>query len=437
MIYRESETVELKQAYSDSIRKEIIALANSMGGTIYVGVADDGGIVGISDCDTLIQRISNGVRDAVKPDVTMFLHYETTEEEGKQIVMIQVQCGTARPYYLAAKGLCSEGVFVRQGTSSVPASDAMIRKMIKETDGDNYEDMRSLNQDLTFHAAAAEFSMRNLPFDAPQMKTLGIIGIDGIYTNLGLLMSDQCPHIIKGATFGGTDQEDFQDRKEFSGSLLKQVNDAYAYLELRNKTRAAFDGLYREDYKDYPASALRESLLNAIVHRDYAFSASTLISVYADRIEIVSIGGLVHGISLDDVMMGLSICRNQKLANIFYRLNLIEAYGTGMEKIQSAYRNKARQPEIQVTGNAFKITLPNLGISGKDVVSKPTTDYAATVENMAKESRFITRKMVEEALQVSTATATRLLKRMVESGTLVTISQGRSTRYMLTHKATR
>lgn len=75
MIFRESETVELKQAYSDSIRKEIIAFANCMGGAIYVGVADDGSIVGVSDCDTLIQRISNGVRDAVKPDITMFLHY--------------------------------------------------------------------------------------------------------------------------------------------------------------------------------------------------------------------------------------------------------------------------------------------------------------------------------------------------------------------------
>ena len=142
MIFTESETVELKSVYADSIKKEIVAFANTHGGTIYIGVEDDGEVCGIDHTDLVTQQVMNAARDAIKPDVTMFMHIESISENGKLILAVQVQCGAHRPYYLAAKGLRPEGVFVRQGTSSVPASDAAIRQMIKETDGDNYEDLQ-------------------------------------------------------------------------------------------------------------------------------------------------------------------------------------------------------------------------------------------------------------------------------------------------------
>ena len=201
MHFQESETVELKSVVVDDIKKEIIAFANCEGGKLYIGVQDDGTVVGLDDPDGAALQISNMVRDAVKPDLTMFLHYETLNEDGKQIVAIDVQRGTERPYYLARKGLRPEGVFVRQGYSSVPASNTAIRRMIKETDGDHFEEMRSLEQNLTFEAAKKEFSERNIRFGEAQMKTLGLMNHDGIYTNLGLLLSDQCVHTIKAAAF--------------------------------------------------------------------------------------------------------------------------------------------------------------------------------------------------------------------------------------------
>lgn len=110
-----------------------------------MGVADDGAVLGIGDPDGSAPQISNMLRDAVKPDIAIFVHYETLGCEGKAVVAVKVQRGTNRPYYLAKKGLRPEGVYVRQGYSSVPATDAAIRQMIKETDGDSFEDMRSLN----------------------------------------------------------------------------------------------------------------------------------------------------------------------------------------------------------------------------------------------------------------------------------------------------
>lgn len=418
MIYTESETVELKSVYVDSIKKEIVAFANTHGGTIYIGVEDDGEVRGIDHADLVTQQAMNAARDAIKPDVTMFMHIESISENGKLILAVQVQCGAHRPYYLAAKGLRPEGVFVRQGTSSVPASDAAIRQMIKETDGDNYEDMRSLEQELTFGKATAEFTRRNLDFGEAQMKTLGLIDSDGLYSNLALLLSDQCPHIIKAATFAGKDQANFQDRREFTGSLLQQLEDAYSYLDLRNRTSATFEGLLRIDHKDYPDTAIREALLNAIVHRDYAVSASTLLSVYADRMELISIGGLAGGISYDDMMLGISYCRNKKLANIFYRLGLIEAYGTGMKKIMSSYTGCAVKPEVQVTSGAFKFVLPNQNTATPIEINPNSVldEREKTVFAVLSDHKLHPRAEIEKALGVSTSTVNRLLRKMAAAG---------------------
>lgn len=436
MLFRESETVELKAVVVDDIKKEIIAFANCEGGRLLVGVQDDGEVIGLNDPDVAALQISNMVRDSIKPDLTMFLHYETLITEGKSIVAIDVQRGTERPYYLAKKGLRPEGVYVRQGYSSVSATDTAIRRMIKETDGDSFEQMRSLEQELTFETAREEFLARNILFETVQMKTLEIMSQDGIFTNLGLLLSEQCRHTIKAAVFEGSNQNIFKDRREFSGSLFRQLSDVYDYIDFHNQTHSVFDKLRRIDFRDYPETALREVLLNSIVHREYSFQASTLVSIYADRLEITSIGGLVSGVTLNDVLMGISVCRNAKLANVFYRLELIEAYGTGMRKIMDAYKGNDRQPLIEVSDNAFRVTLPNRNArceggqadsedGGRDGLG------AAQVIRLAKKQDRITRREVEELLGISQTTSGRLLKQMTENGQLIKEGRGKNTYYRI------
>lgn len=435
MSFIESETVELKAIVVDDIKKEAIAFANCSGGRLYVGIADNGEVVGVDDADEAMQQISNMIRDAIKPDITMFVRYEILDMDRKKVILVDIQRGTNRPYYLAKKGLRPEGVYVRQGTSSVPATDTAIRQMIKETDGDSFEQMRSLNQELTFHAAQNEFSSCGILFEQPQKQTLKLLTRDGVYTNLGLLLSDQCVHTIKAAVFQGTDQSVFKDRREFSGSLMQQMNDVYAYIDFRNQTQATFDKLRRIDTKDYPEIAVREALLNLLVHRDYSFRSSAFISIYADRMEFVSIGGLLPGLCLNDILMGVSVCRNQNLADVFYRLELIEAYGTGMQKIMSAYNGNHRTPQIEVTDNAFKIILPNrnyIANAGKNqAVCTPLMSNEQMILNYLNDKETITRADVEDMLEVSTATAYRILKQMTADGALIQSGKGKNTKYKL------
>lgn len=433
MTFQESENVELKAIVVDDIKKEIIAFANCEGGMLYIGVQNDGTVTGVENADDTALQISNMVRDAIKPDLTMFLHYEVLEVEGKHIVAVEIQRGTEKPYYIAKKGLRPEGVYVRQGFSAVPATDTMIRRMIKDTDGDQFESMRSLEQELSFHAAEQEFSIRGVPFGVKQMQTLKLLNADGIYTNLALLLSDQCMHTIKIASFQGEDQSIFRDRHEFTGSLMQQLNDVYSYIDLRNQTHSTFNKLHRIDTRDYPEVSIREALLNTLVHRDYAFSASALISIYVDRMEFTSIGGLLPGIDLEDVMLGLSVCRNQNLASVFYRLELIEAYGTGLRKIMKSYEGTGKTPQIETTSNAFKITLPNINY-GTEIEPK-RNDLSATDEDqiihLIEKNGAITRSDVETQLGISASSALRLLRKMLDKGILIQHGRGKSIKYFL------
>lgn len=303
--------------------------------------------------------------------------------------------------------------------------------MIKETDGDSFESMRALEQNLSFEAAKRQFEKQSIPFDSAKMQTLGMISSDGIYSNVALLLSDQCASTIKAATFAGDDKGTFQDRREFGGSLFQQMEELYSYLDMRNQTKATFDGLYRIDARDYPEEALREALLNSLIHRDYSFSASTLVSVYNNRIEFVSVGGLPTGIELDDIMLGLSVCRNPKLAAVFYRLRLIEAYGTGMPKIMKAYAGAEVKPKIEVSSNAFKITLPNRNSTSNKAemsVGAPKSDENLILD-FIRSNGSIVRRDVDQLLDVSQATANRILKRMVAEGLIYQDGNGRKTKY--------
>ncbi|MCL1874496.1 MAG: putative DNA binding domain-containing protein [Clostridiales bacterium] len=413
------------------MRKTVIAFANTSGGVIYVGVTDNGKATGLDDLDGTMLKIANSIRDSIKPDVTLFVSYENEEIDRTPVLKVIVQKGTAAPYYLAGKGIRPEGVYVRQGASTAPATDTAILRMIKETDGEKYEDVRSLNQELTFLDAEKEFFLRDVQFGISQQKTLGIMTAGEIFTNLGLLLSDQCVHTVKLAIFEGLAKETFKDRREFSGSLFKQMNDAYTFIDLCNHTRAEFEGLRRIDKRDYPVEAVREALLNALIHRDYSFSSSTLVSVFDDRMEFVSIGGLTKGITLNDIMLGVSVARNERLATVFYRLELIEAYGVGMPKIMRSYENYPHQPKIEVTDNAFKITLPNLNAEIKNGSANDRfSENEQTVLTLFDSKPSIVRKDIEKTLSISQAMAVRVIKGLLDKNAVRVIGGGKNTKYV-------
>lgn len=437
----EGKNIEFKRQYTDDIKYAVLAFANTEGGTLYIGINDDGSVKGVENPDAVMLQVMNMIRDTIRPDITVAVDCSTELMENKHVVVLIIQRGVARPYYLVNKGIRPAGVYVRQGASSVPASETAILQMIKESSGDVYEEARSLNQNLTFKEAEAYFAKKHLQFGDAQKRTLQLISADGTYSNLGMLLSDQCISIIKLAVFEGSKKTVFHDRKELSGSLFKQLEDAYAYINQFNYTRSEFPGLERVDTRDYPPEAVREALLNAVIHREYGIGGPTLISIFDDRIEFVTIGGLVKGLSLADIKLGVSMLRNKNLANVFYRLHLIEAYGTGLLKIDECYADCAVKPQLLATDNAFKIVLPNINFAAKRVKNYSLADESKTeskkeeryqiVLELARKNSLVTRSMIEKALHVSTSTAVLVLKKMLQLGLLKKYGEGRNVSYSL------
>lgn len=447
----ETENIEFKEKFTEEIYKEVIAFANTDGGIVYVGIDDNGNAVGLDNVKEDYVRITNGIRDAIKPDVTMFIKY-TLQDNG--IVSIKVSEGTNKPYYLSSKGIKPNGVYVRQGTSSSQASWEQIRNMIKDTDGDIYEEMRSLNQDLTFHGAEQAFKKFNVEFSTEKYLSLGIIDKDGMFTNLGLLLSDQCQHTTKVAVFSDDDNTIFRDKKEFTGSILKQLQEVYTYLQFCNRTASVYSGLERIDITDYPEFALREAFINSLVHRDYSISASNIININDKNIEFINFGSLMSGMSVDDLQSGISFLRNKNLAQIIFRFKLIEAYGTGVRKIYKIYNKFEKKPEILNTTNVFKLVLPNINVSNtvekniennienntnavNDVVKEENAVYITSqmkeVLKYISDNGYITDEGIKKILQVKQTRVYILTKQMCDMGIIKKIGRGSNKKYISTN----
>ena len=215
------------------------------------------------------------------------------------------------------------------------------------------------NQDLNLIYVSKIFWENHINFTITLCQELGLTDKDRHYTDLVLLLSDECPYTIECLIFDGNNIT-LKDRKEFTGSIFKQLDDVLEYLKQINRTRPRRINHKRIDIPDYPEFALRETILNAIIHRNYTFSGSILIYVFDSKIEIESLGGLVSGITINDIMSGVSQPRNKNLANIFYKLKYIQNCGIGIGRMIDIYSEFNLKPEFSVTEKTFKVILPNV-----------------------------------------------------------------------------
>ncbi|NMA55108.1 MAG: AAA family ATPase [Firmicutes bacterium] len=427
MIYKKSASVELKPKLSTAINKDIIAFANGKGGTVIIGIQAKGPVTGVRDPAKVIDQIQKLVY-SIKPAVSDLISYDIETVTGKKIVKIDVSKGTNSPYFLAEKGLCPAGVFIRKGSASAAAPNNVIRRLIKQTDGNVYEQMRSLNQNLTFEITTARFASHQISWNKSLMKTLKLLTEDDIYTNLGLLLSDQCEHTIKVAAFAGKTKSIFKHRREFGGPLVQQFETALAYLGTLDQTSDKFAGVTPVASRDYPREALREALLNAVVHRDYSYNSSTLISIFDDRAEFVSMGGLPRGINAKDIMLGISHSRNERLQHIFSRLGLAEAHGTGMQKIMASYQDSPIQPEVKISGNAFLLILPN--INAEAISQTFSADEQAVLE-LLDQQEAVTLQDVSARLDQTAPAAGKIMRQLIRKDVLKVKGHGVDTKYVL------
>ena len=430
----ESKTIEFKREFNEKVINTMLAFLNTEGGTLYLGISDDGSVYGIEgNIDLEIRKISSIFRDSITPDPSGFFNVEREKKDNKNILKITVEQGSSIPYCFSKYGLIPHGVYVRIGSSTVMATREHIRQMIKDNGIGQFINELSIEQNLTFEYTENIFNSKDVKFKQEQKQSLGLTRNDGRYTNLALILSDQCPYTTKAAIFEGKNKEMFKDRKEFTGSIFKQIDDVLAYLHVYNKVHGTFEGAYRIDHPDYYDITLREAYINALIHRDYYIEGSILISMFDDRIEIMSLGGVMPGVTHDLMLNGVSVTRNEKLAQIFYRLNIIEAFGTGIPRIFSAYENSKVKPEIPIVDGGFLMRIPNKNYNNQFVNEKKVI-YGSNEQIILNKysNECFCKEDIAKILGISNSGAYKLLERMKEQDLLKARKAGKKWLYNVT-----
>ena len=422
-MYVESETLELKREVNNKIINEIIAFANTRGGTIYIGYEDNGEIVGVDNIASEIDRVSNIISDSIDPKLSYDIKIEAIKQLEKDIIVITVLKGTNRPYYIKSKGMTSEGVYIRLGATNKQASRDEIIKMMIEDTGVKFEDNVSLNQNITFNDFENIIQENNMKLDKVKMQNLGLIN-NSKYTNLAHILSDNSKYSMKVAIYKGNDKNEFLDKKEFENiSVFKQLEEILKYINLIIKKPAKIVGTKRVEYFEYNIEVIRECLLNCITHRDYSVESSILINIFENKIEFVNLGGLIGGLTVDAIKKGNSATRNPKLTSIFHRLKYIESYGSGIPRIYSKYKKQNIKPTIEVSDNSFFISIPKVEFFNDNELDI-ILDYLG-------HNSYITREKVEELLNCSKTTAIRKLNEYVENSILKQVREGKNTYYQI------
>lgn len=358
-MYQESANVELKRELTDAVKSEIIAFLNTMNGTIYIGVEDDGTIYQpflSLDQDVLDTKVANWIQDAIYP-IPSYLINHYFNDDG--VLVIEVKEGKDKPYFLTEKGPRSSGVFKRVGRSIRKVNKDEILRMIMISNDYMYEDDISKVQELTFKSLSRAFDENNLDLNERTMISFGIKRTDDVYTNLGYMLSDQSEVVVKIAEYD--DHMNFKLKKQLKGCLINLFEDTKEQAERLNDVSAVIDvkSYKRKEIVSFPGAALREIILNAFCHTDYFMRSNIKIEFYKDKCIITSPGGIFNA-SLEDIMRGKQTYRNPKLVHIFDKLGLIENFGTGIPRTKEAYENEEVNPVFEASDHFFTVILPNL-----------------------------------------------------------------------------
>lgn len=340
MLFHEDEKTELKRILNDAFEKEVDAFLNTLGGQILIGIEDNGTVCGVENADQVALSIADRIRNNILPSAMGLFTVEIRQEEMRSYLVVTVAGGLERPYYLKKYGMTPNGCYTRIGTQASPMTQNMIDGFFSRRILNTLHNVVSPNQELTFTQLKIYYQEKG--YDAAGsyfLKNLDLFTEDGKYNYAAYLMADHNGTSIKVARFRGTEKLDIVERNEFGRCcLIKSALNVLERLNVANTTVVRVGGkAQRKEIRLIDPVALREAVLNAIIHNDYINGAYPVFEIYDDRIEIISSGGLPVGLSEKEFFAGRSLPRNKELMRIFSDMDLCEQLGSGMKKILRIY----------------------------------------------------------------------------------------------------
>ena len=335
----ESHRVEHKQSLTDTFEKEVVAFLNyHEGGIIYIGVDKDGKIVGCQNPDETQLKIKDKLKHNISPSCLGLFEVILETIEEKSVIKIIIASGRETPYYIKKNGMSEKGCYIRVGSSSEPMNQTMIEDSFAKRVRNSLGNIKSRRQDLTFEQLKIYYEEKGLKLNEKFASNLELLTDDGYYNYVAYLMADSNGVSIKVAKYAGTNKVDLIENNEYGYcSLIKATKRVLEKLEIENKTAALITSTTRKEQPLWNKVALREAVINAIVHNDYTTENPPVFEIFSDRIEITSTGGLSIIKNIDDFFSGYSNPTSRELMRIYKDLELVEHLGSGLNRILEAY----------------------------------------------------------------------------------------------------
>ena len=414
---KESRELELKSTITNTFLKTVSAFSNYNTGKIIFGVDDNGKIIGLENIEELCLDLENKINDNISPKPD----FRFIKDTKKNIITLIVEEGLNKPYLYKGKA------YKRNDTSTVEVDKVELNRLTLLGLNQYYEELKARKQDLEFKVLKKELEEKLLlkNFSKDVLKTLNLYDDKNGYNNAAELLADK-------NTFSGVDIAKF-------GKSIDEILDRNLFVNISiilqyQKTLEAFNRYYkyeqilgseRIEKELIPEKAFREVIANALIHRTWDVNSNIRISMYEDKIEISSPGGLPSGISEKEYLNGqISQLRNPILANIFFRLKYIEMFGTGIRRINESYKKFVVKPNFEIFENSIKITLP---ITKTELFL--TTDEKIIMDILEK-GNILSSSEILEKVEFKKDKLNRILKNLIQKNYIDVIGNGRGTKYL-------
>lgn len=412
---RESASLEFKSKVSSTFLKSVSAYANFHDGEILFGIDDAGSAVGLDRLEETCLAIENRINDCITPRPMFSIQINQDDKT----ISLHVQEGSNKPYLYNGKA------YRRSDTSTVEVDRVELRRLVLEGEKLSFEELDSPEKDLEFKtlSAALREKLDISDTNTDVLKTLGLIGASGFNRAAAILADKNSYPGIDVIKFGASINEILDRTTVEQVSVLKQLDTAMEIFD-RYLRLEKIEGTTRITKDLVPREAFREAVANGLVHRTWDINSRLRVSIFPDRVEVHSPGGLPTGLSEAEYLRGrVSVLRNPILAEVFFRLGLIEKFGTGILRIRESYREEKEIPKFEVLDNSITVTLPFIGSR-----QQLTSQEKLLLNSMARGRRY-SRSELDIRSGFEKSKTLRLLNSLVSKQLVLAHGESRARRY--------
>ena len=422
MANTETNRFENKEQLNEDFEQEVIAFLNyKEGGIIYVGINKNGQVVGVEDVDLTQLQIKDRIKNNIQPSTLGLFDVTVETIDNKEAIKVIISSGTEKPYYLRKKGRTPEGCYIRIGSSKERMTERMIEEMFARRIKNSLKEIESPRQDLTFRQLKIHYEGNGMILNDNFARNLNLLTDDGKYNYNAYLLADENDISIKLVKYLGTSKMELIENQEYGYCcLITATQRILDRLTAENTVYAKIEYNGRKEVEMIDSKALKEAVINAMVHSDYTLSTTPIIELYSDRIEITSGGGLPQGLSQEEFLEGVTAPRNKELIRVFKDVDLIENIGSGVLRILDAYDKSCfkfmdhfLRVSFKYKENPFEYDTKNK-VSVNDTINDTIklTKNEQQILNLIINNNQITRDEIVNETKLSDRTISRAIKHL-------------------------